>query len=272
MTEEQPQPHWPPVEDPSAVTAAPAPAAYPPYQGVTGYQPFPGGTQAYPGTEPGKPPQTVLTAFYLMLAAAAANVVGLFVGLAQLPTAREEARQASDGVLSDQQIDLIVNITVGVSVLIEVISVGLWIWLAFAIRSGKNWARITGTVLFGLYSASILFSLVNVQSSAAAALAISVLGWLLAVAVTVLIWAGPARTYFRPAQPQLPYPPAPYPPAQYPAAQYPAGQYPAAQYPSAQYPPGTYAPAQYPPVPNPSTHDSSAPHPPDSNPAGPQGL
>ncbi|QLY33488.1 hypothetical protein [Nocardia huaxiensis] len=184
------------------------------------YQPFPGAAQPYPGaavTGPRTPPPTVTYAFYLMLAGAVLGVLGIVVGFTQLPAAREKAAEASGGVLASGDIDTIVMVSFGFGIVLGVLSVGLWVWMAFMNRAGRNWARVTGTVFFGLYSASMLFLLMPGAEGTAVSLAVSVVTWLVGLAAVILLWNKQSRAYFQPAPvyPTYPgYPPysGPYPP------------------------------------------------------------
>ena len=86
------------------------------------------------------------------------------------------------------------------------ITLGLWIWMAVMNGKGRNWARITGTVLGALSIAGSLSSLGNLAGNAAlggAAVPMSAVGTVLAVvdpllviAILVLLWVRPSSAYF----------------------------------------------------------------------------
>ena len=45
-----------------------------------------------------------------------------------------------------------------VAIIFGLIGIGLWLWMAYANKAGKNWARITATAFFGLDTLSVLTS------------------------------------------------------------------------------------------------------------------
>ena len=174
------------------------------------YQAFPGGPAGMPAGVPKPPlPSTVKNAYYLMLAGAVLSVVSLVVGLgskAQMRTAVENASPT----LTPDQVNTAVNAGYAVAIVVGLIGAGLWVWMAFANKAGKNWARITGTVFFGLATVSLLASLAE-HSTTAAAKGLGALGWLIGLAVIILIWNKASTAYYKP-QPQY----GQYPPQQYP--------------------------------------------------------
>ncbi|MGW4242984.1 hypothetical protein [Nocardia sp. NPDC004722] len=183
---------------------------FPAYPGPYNYEPF-GAGAGYPGGPvPGRPrrPQTVTYAFYLMLAGAVLTVVSVLYGLTQLSHVREQAHEASHGNLTDSQIDMIVTVTLVTTMVFSAISIGLWIWMAFMNRAGRNWARVTGTVFFGLYTLSMLFTLFSANATAGS-IVLSVVTWLVALAAVILLWIKQSSAYFRPA-PVPVYPPYPH--------------------------------------------------------------
>ena len=73
--------------------------------------------------------------------------------------------------------------------------VGLWIWLAQRCKAGKNWARVTGTVLFGI---DTLFQLISFTRSAALAGRIpGLIVWLVGLGAVILLWQRPSSDYFK---------------------------------------------------------------------------
>ena len=81
-----------------------------------------------------------------------------------------------------------------VSIVFGVIVAGLWIMNAVYSARGRNWARITGTVLGGLYLLSFLSSLT--QPSSGLVMAVSVVTVLVVVATVVLLWLRPSNEFF----------------------------------------------------------------------------
>lgn len=197
----------------------PQPGQYP------SYPQYPGAGQM---PVPAKPPipSTVQNAFYLMISGAVLAVIGGVITISETNTIRSQV-ESRNPAFSTSQVDTTVNVAVGAAVVGIVIYAGLWIWMAFANRAGKNYARITGTVFFGI---STLFTLIGLAASAGSSVSsvkvngfsvvISVLGWLVGLATVILLWNKQSSPYFKPEQaygygypapPQYPYPQQPMP-------------------------------------------------------------
>jgi hypothetical protein len=103
------------------------------------------------------------------------------------------------------------------------IAVGLWIWMSAAIRGGASWARITGTVFFGIATLGVLVDLalltdprVHVHGLAAAAVGFDLINWAIGLCVVIIIWQRTNAYFFRPqlygARPDYGVPGQGYPP------------------------------------------------------------
>ncbi|GAB0107394.1 hypothetical protein JMUB6875_63880 [Nocardia sp. JMUB6875] len=211
---QQSYPHpYPPAPHPYSAASQPYPAApgQPPYQDPAAYQPFPGMAQ-YPGGPAGasKPPQPVMNAFYLILAGAVLTLISTLYGLTQLSTVRDKASESSSGALTESDIDTITNVSFGVGIVMSVISIGLWLWMAFATRAGKNWARITSTVFFALYSLSTLLTLIGLflpnVDTAVISTVFGLLTWSVGLGAVILLWNNQSSAYFRPSPTYPMYP------------------------------------------------------------------
>lgn len=79
----------------------------------------------------------------------------------------------------------------------------MWIWMAWAIKRGRNWARILSCVLFGF---GVLRMLLGFISSAAS---VGTICWTLSViaglATIIMLFQPASNAYFSPAAP-MPYP------------------------------------------------------------------
>ena len=112
--------------------------SYPPSWQPGGPPPFPiGGGQQYPAGSsprpftwrspiPSEPPPSIQRAVVLMYVGAGLEVLGLIFNLI---TRQGSTAAGIPGTL---------------------IGIGLWIWMARANQAGKDWARITSTVFFGI--------------------------------------------------------------------------------------------------------------------------
>lgn len=109
---------------------------------------------------PAEPPQTLRRAAILMYVGAA---ISLITGLIPLMF-RDSIRDAvieNDSSLSPEDVDAAVNVTAGFGVVVGLIGVALWLWMASANKAGKSWARVVATVLGGL---NILFTLLSLST------------------------------------------------------------------------------------------------------------
>ncbi|MCP9623883.1 hypothetical protein NMK54_27440 [Nocardia otitidiscaviarum] len=203
---------YPPGDAPTQHLAMPPSYSAAPPSSSAGYAEYPGTPSPYPAayqpypdaavTSPG-PPRPVQNAYYLMLAGAVLTVLSTLIGFLQLPSLREEMAETTEGVFTQSELDTLVAVSFGVGVVFSLISVGLWVWMAFANRAGKNWARVTATVLFGLYTASMLFALIGIFMPEARTTVVStmfsVVLWCVGLAAVILLWNKQSTAYFRPA-------------------------------------------------------------------------
>ena len=170
------------------------------------YQPYPGqGFSNDPGLAPGAPkpplPDQVRNAFYLMLDGAVVSLISLVVGLGSKSALRTSVQNASPNLTPDQ-VTTAVNFGYALVIVIGLIGAGLWIWMAFANKAGRNWARITGTVFFGLDTLSLIGDLSR-HTTTGAGLAIGAVTWLIGLAAVILIWNKASGAYYKP-QAQFP--------------------------------------------------------------------
>jgi hypothetical protein len=75
-----------------------------------------------------------------------------------------------------------------------IVAIGLWLWMARASTAGRNYARITGTVLFGLFTLIILLSLRSPQVGVG--LVLYVLVWLAGLGAVIMFWRSESAPWF----------------------------------------------------------------------------
>jgi len=135
----------------------------------------------------------VVMAVRLMYAGAVVSAVSLVVGLTTVSSLRTALHKSRPSLTPSQLHDL-QNIVVVGSVVIGLISIGLWVWMALMNKAGKSWARIVATVLFGL---DTLFLLLGVaRAGAAASSVVSILIWLIGLGTVILLWRKDSSEYF----------------------------------------------------------------------------
>jgi hypothetical protein len=175
------------------------------------YEPYPSGPyQQYPAGGPqsaGRPPQprSVRTASWLMYAGAvlaALNVILALVLSRRIKNsiitaslkANATARSQGKTTLTLSQIHTLANAFVAGIIVVGLISILIWVWMAWANGRGKNWARIVASVLFGLDTLLILLSITRAGASAL----FSLVTWLVGLAAIILIWRRESSEYFKP--------------------------------------------------------------------------
>lgn len=164
------------------------------------YQPYPGGGADPMSPAPRPPiPPSVTNAVRLMFVGAGLTAVGLileFIGLSALKSA---IRTASP-TLTNAQVNTAEAVAVAFFVIIGLLSIGLWIWMALASKGGHNYARIVSSVLFGL---NTLFLLINIaRTGLAGGLIASLVTWLVGLGAIVMLWRKDSTAYFQPGVPR----------------------------------------------------------------------
>ena len=80
------------------------------------------------------------------------------------------------------------------AILFAVVIAGLWLWMAWAVKRGRNWARIVSAVLFGLGALRLLAGLAsNPVSVVTLTWALS---WLAGLGAIILLFQRPASAFF----------------------------------------------------------------------------
>jgi hypothetical protein len=169
------------------------------------YQAYPGGDQPSQGFTPTTPtmssmPQSVARAVKVMYAGAAASLIGVIVDLTAIGPLRDQIRthDTKNGKpLTTAQVNTLVHLELAAFIVVGLITVGLWIWMARGAAAGKNWARITSTVFFALATISTLTSLAGSLTSGGAARFYGILVWLIGLVAIVLLWQRTSSDYFR---------------------------------------------------------------------------
>ena len=87
------------------------------------------------------------------------------------------------------------------TVLLSLIEIALWLGIARACRNGRSWARVAGTVLFGVHTVGFLGVLVNAHPGIGLTKVLTTLSWLIACGAVVFLWQRPSSMFFRAAAP-----------------------------------------------------------------------
>ena len=142
----------------------------------------------------GQPPRSVQTAVRLMYAGAIISGISFILGLVTIGSVRHTLEKDYPSY-SASKISSLVNAEIVVVVIAGVIGVGLWLWMAWANKRGKNWARITGTVFFGLYTLDLVF--VAARSASGISTVFAIVTWLVGLGATIMLWRRDSTAYFK---------------------------------------------------------------------------
>jgi hypothetical protein len=157
------------------------------------YQPYPGSTQV-PETVRPPAPSSVLNAAKVMYAGAAASLIGLAIDLTTLG-ATKTAIEKRNPSFSASQVNSAQHAAVVEFIAVGLIGAVVWIFLARACQNGKNWARITGTVLFGFATLDAIG--IQVVPLSVALKIYTLLVWLIGLAAVILLWRRSSTAFFK---------------------------------------------------------------------------
>jgi hypothetical protein len=160
------------------------------------YQPYPSSGQT-PESQRPPMPTSVHTAVRLMYVGAGLSFIELLVGLVTIGSVKAAIIKAYPHYTARQVHSLEVA-SIGIGVLVGVVAIALWLWMARANAAGRNYARISGTVFFGLNTVFLLLSLARPHASLG--LVFNVLVWLAGLGAVIMLWRSESRPYF--SQPQ----------------------------------------------------------------------
>jgi hypothetical protein len=164
------------------------------------YQKYPSGglSGGNPMMAPVRPaaPAPVLNAVKLMYAGAAVSLVSLIISLTDISGTKAAIRKARP-TLTVAQVNQLNGFIIGLAIVSGLVGVGLWLWMSWANKGGKNWARVLSTVLFGLATLD-LFGVFS-QPKTALGLIFPLVTWLIGLGVIVLLWRPESSQFFKPS-------------------------------------------------------------------------
>ena len=128
-----------------------------------------------------------------MYVGAALSLIGLLSTFFQIDAIRDRIEDDQPS-LSASEVDTAVAIGVVSAVVIGLVAVGLWLWMAHANGRGQSWARVVASVLGGLSIASTLLSLAT--GTTALGLVFSIITVVLAAAILFLLYRPDSSRYY----------------------------------------------------------------------------
>jgi len=152
----------------------------------------------WPAPEPptgAEPPQNLLLAVRLMFAGAGLAVLNILIGFTQKDEIRKRLLE-NDSSLSKDDLDAATNAVMVFSVVVGLIAVGLWIWMARTNGQGKTWARTTATVFGGLNILGFVIGL-GMGNQAPLQSVMAAISVVLAAAILYLLYRPDSDQYYR---------------------------------------------------------------------------
>jgi hypothetical protein len=158
--------------------------------------PTPAAPQNTSGTQ--SPPRSVLNAVRLMYVGAGLSAIVVIVILATLGGLKAaivaKYPHYSATKVHQTEVGIIASYVVT-----GLIAVGLWLWMAWANRRGRNWARFVSAVFFAINTLNLITSFR--VAHAIGALIVGVAVWLVGAGAIVLIFNRESTPYYQ--QPKL---------------------------------------------------------------------
>ncbi|HEY0933457.1 MAG TPA: hypothetical protein VGD91_06890 [Trebonia sp.] len=157
------------------------------------YQSYPA---AGPETQspPTQPPPALRNAVRLMYLGAVLEVIQLVAALATISSLKAAILRVDPSYTAAQLHNAEVASTVSVVVGV-VITIGLWLWMAWANGRGRRWARIVSAVFFGINTLDLAVSFARVHATAT--VIVAVLIWLVGLAAIVLLFRRESSSYYQ---------------------------------------------------------------------------
>lgn len=166
-------------------------------------QPSKKGSRSPAPSSDATPPDTVQWAVKLMLAGAAISTVYLVFALivtASIKTdlTRWNATQAKSKQLTASQLNSLATYYVVSTILIGLIAIGLWLWMAKMNTRGRKWARIVASVLFALWSYYTYVSIGETHGAATliTSTVIVLVTWLIGLGALFLLWRPTSSAFY----------------------------------------------------------------------------
>ncbi len=162
------------------------------------YQPYPSKDQ--PSRQPAAPPPgPVRAAVAFMYAGAALTVLNAVLVIITMSAVRDAIRHAHPAFTS-AQLQAAGRSYLIVSLAVAAFELFLWLFLARACQGGRNWGRITGTVLFALNTLLLLLSLVlpggTIAPRATVGVLLTVLLWVAGLGAVIMLWRRESSAFF----------------------------------------------------------------------------
>lgn len=143
-------------------------------------------------------PESISRAVTLMRAGAVISLLAIVVSLATIGSLKDTIRQrlaASGTQATNADVNAAFSVGVAAAIILGLIGVGLWLWMAWKNGQGRRWARIVATVLGALNGLSLIFDLTS-ASSTTLSLVFQVVSVVIGFAALYFLYRPDANQYF----------------------------------------------------------------------------
>jgi hypothetical protein len=123
------------------------------------------------------------------------GIVGVITAIHEAPRILDGAPAVSGSPVLGEAVHGLRVVVVVFAALSLVVPVALWLWLAWKCKAGRPWARIVSTVLFAIAT----WGTISLRSGTTSAWGVlgAIVGWVIGLAVIVLLWQRSASYFFR---------------------------------------------------------------------------
>ena len=129
------------------------------------------------------------------------NVIGSFSLKSNMLTAN--AAKLKDHQVTASQISNTATALIVYTIIVGLVSIGLWLWMARMNAAGRSWARITASVLFALwslYTYSVIGELhggVTITVTLIISLVLIIALWVVGLATIFQLWRPASTAYYK---------------------------------------------------------------------------
>jgi len=150
--------------------------------------------------------RTVRAAVRLIYAGAAVSTVNLIIALPSLIDIKTYHLEWNNHPFTTAQLNQWGPLIITVDIVLSLVPIALWLWMARANGRGRTWARILSTVLLGVATLDLtgafqLHSAIGIQVDFVPiefGPTLPVLTWLVGLAAVWLLWRPASTAFFRP--------------------------------------------------------------------------
>jgi hypothetical protein len=143
---------------------------------------------------PVEQPPSIRLAVRLMWLGAVVTLLGSLSVLVQTDALRDRLKD-NDSTLTKSELDSAVTAIIGFTIVIGLIVVALWLWMAYANGQGRAWARVVATVL-GVLNVLFLLGGLAMGNQTALGLVFNGVNLVLAVVILVLLYRPDSSRYY----------------------------------------------------------------------------